>query len=216
MSPNDERHGTTRGYHAGCRDLCCRRAIARYEKEGRLARLNGGRAVPALGAQRRLQALMALGWSSNAIAVAANRRHRNHVWRVVNGQNGKPTRWLQRETDEWVRQVYTELSTTTPTGRYVARTRAHAERMGWPPPSAWLDPDDPDEQPDPGYQELRPGDELDPVVVDRILGGDWTLARSATTAERIAVVAQWPGTRNELERRTGWRAHRYIKTDEVA
>jgi hypothetical protein len=147
MSPDDPRHGTTAGYHAGCRDLCCRRAIARYEKAGRLARLEGGRAVPAIGSQRRLQALMALGWSSNAIAIHAGLRHRNHVWRVVNGQKGKPTTWIQRETADWVTRVYDELSMRVPTGRYVVRTKAHAEERGWAPPLAWDNIDDPAEKP---------------------------------------------------------------------
>lgn len=120
--------------------------MARYEKAGRLARLRGGRAVPALGAQRRLQALMRLGWSSHRIATEAGLPHRNHVWRILHGQKGKPTTWIQRSTDEWVREVYDRLSMTVPEGRYVARTRAYAERMGWPPPLAWDDIDN-DQEP---------------------------------------------------------------------
>jgi hypothetical protein len=146
MSPEDPRHGTTRGYHGGCREACCKRAMARYEKACRLDRLRGGRAVPALGAQRRLQALMRLGWSSHAIAAAAGLRHRNHVWRIINGQKGKPTVWIQRDTDQWVREVYERLSMTVPQGGYSNRTRAHAERKGWPPPLCW---DDPDTDPEP-------------------------------------------------------------------
>lgn len=121
--------------------------MARYEKAGRLARLRGGKAVPALGAQRRLQALLALGWSSHSIAVAAGVAHRNHVWRIVHGQKGKPTKWIQRETFEWVCRVYDELSMKLPDGRYAPRTRAYAERNGWAPPLAWDDIDDPDETP---------------------------------------------------------------------
>lgn len=149
MLPDDERHGTTRGYHAGCHELCCRRAMARYEKAGRLARLNGGRAIPAVGAKRRLEALMALGWSSHAIATRAGLPHRNHVWRILNGQNGKPTVWIQRSTDEWVRKVYAELSMTVPQGRYVKRTRDYAADRGYAKPLAWDDAsiDDPNAEP---------------------------------------------------------------------
>jgi hypothetical protein len=46
-----------------------------------------------------------------------------------------------------VRDIYDQLSMQIPEGRYVARTRNHAERMGWPPPLAWDDIDDPDECP---------------------------------------------------------------------
>lgn len=168
MSPQDERHGTTRGYHAGCRDACCRAAMARYEKAGRLARLRGGKAVPALGAQRRLQALMALGWSSHSIAVAAGVPHRNHVWRIIHGQKGKPTRWIQRSTHEWVCRVYDDLSMKLPDGRYVARTRAYASRNSWPPPLCWDDIDDPNEQP----RGIRTNDRRD-------LLADWADLRAA-------------------------------------
>lgn len=148
LPPDDPRHGTTRGYHAGCHEACCRAAIARYEKEGRLARLRGGRAVPALGAQRRLQALMRLGWTSQDIADAAGWANRNHVLRILNGQKGKPTRWLERGTDTIARRVYTELCMTVPerTG-YRIRTIKHAERNGWAPPLAWNDIDNPGEKP---------------------------------------------------------------------
>lgn len=209
--PDDPRHGTTKGYHAGCHEACCRSAMARYEKAGRLARLNGGLAVPALGAKRRLQALLRLGWSSHRIAAEAGLSHRNHVWRILNGQKGKPTVWIQRDTDKWVREVYDRLSMQIPEGRYVARTRAYAERMGYLPPLAWIDIDDPDEHPE---LDAVDGDDFDPVVVDRILAGDWRL--KATPRERAEVVARWTGTSSELARLTGWKPERYGRKESAA
>lgn len=219
MTPDDPRHGTTRGYHAGCHDLCCRRAMARYEKAGRLARLRGGRAVPAQGAQRRLQALMAIGWSSNAIAERAGLAHRNHVWRIVNGQKGKPTVWIRKDTDEWVRRIYDELSMVVPEGRYVARTKAHAAKKGWAPPLAWNDIDTDDNPRGVGWKPRVEGDryrghDYDETVVERILGGDYNTP--STPVEKTAVCARWVAmgrSLNELERRTGWRAARYWKGD---
>lgn len=153
MTPTDPRHGTTAGYHQGCRCAGCKRALARYEKACRLDRLRGGRAVPALGAKRRLRALMVLGWSSQRIAVEAGMSHRNHVWRILHGQNGKPTKWIQRQTDAWVRDVYERLSMQIPEGHYVNRTRMYAARQGWAPPLAWDDIDN-DERPH-GTRESR-------------------------------------------------------------
>ena len=148
MNHDDPRHGTTRGYHAGCREKCCLKARSRYEKEGRLARLNGGRAVPALGYQRRIQALMRLGWTSQAIADAGGWSNRNHVLRVLKGQKGKPTRYLQRPTAERIEAVYERLSMRLPEpSPTVNRCVRLAERNGWPPPLAWDDIDDPNEQP---------------------------------------------------------------------
>lgn len=214
MSPDDPRHGSTRGYHAGCHEECCRRAMARYEKAGRLARLNGGLAVPALGAQRRLQALMRLGWSSHAIAVEAGLPHRNHVWRIINGQKGRPTVWVQRSTDQWVREVYERLSMRLPTTHYVGRTRAHAERMGWPPPLAWDDIDDPDERPattvsGTGGRE----DHLDHAVVWRVVNGD-ARPRQLTRAEATEVTRILTSrgvSGHALERDYGIKAERYRK-----
>ena len=212
MRADDPRHGTTRGFHAGCREMCCRRAIARYEKAGRLARLNGGRAVPALGAQRRLQALMALGWSSHRIATIAGLPHRNHVWRILNGQQGKPTVWIQRSTHAWVCRVYDELSMTVPTGRYVARTKAYAERMGYLPPLAWDDIDDPHERPRKGSDHRHNGD-VDEVVVSRVLAGE---NLPTTRAEKDEIVRRWKargGSERALCERMGWKSARYGKED---
>lgn len=213
MTPDDPRHGTTRGYHAGCHDLCCRRAMAMYEKSGRLARLNGGRAVPAIGYQRRVQALMRLGWSSPDIAQAAGWPHRNYVLRVVNGQKGKPTTWLERKTADALEAAYDKLAMVTPEMTPTrARTKARATRLGYAPPLAWDEIDDPDERPNLGGVD----DQIDPVVVARILAHDASLARGATVAERRAVVAAWPGSLADLERLTGWRADRYINREDGA
>ena len=211
MTPGDPRHGTTCGYHAGCHDICCRAAMARYEKQGRLARLSGGRAVPALGAKRRLQALMALGWSSTEIATAANLPDRNHVFRILNGQKGKPTTWLERSTYEWVCDVYERLCMTLPTSPYANRVKTQARARGCLPPLVWDDIDDPDEQPVDGSLSTT---EIaaDPVVVERILAGEWSLA--STPAERAEVCRRWVArgrSTYELTQITGWRIERYYR-----
>lgn len=220
MNAADPRHGTTRGFHAGCRDLCCRRAIARDEKARRLDKLRGGRAVPAIGDQRRLQALMALGWSSTEIAAAAGLPHRNHVLRILNGQKGKPTLWVERKTHQWVCEVYEALSMSFSDSPYSARTRAWAQRQGFLPPLAWDNPDDPSEQPGSCAQEHvdkavpRTLETADPVVVQRILSGEWKLP--SNPAERTEVCRRWVtngGSTFALAKITGWRVERYYRKD---
>lgn len=149
MTPSDPRHGQTAGYHQGCRNPCCQRAILRYEKRRRMGRIHGERrAIPALGAQRRIQALMCLGWSSVDIAAEAGWLGRNQVLRILNGQKGKPSAWVERATHETVCAVFERLSMRLPTpSPYTARTQAHAARKGYAPPLAWDDIDDENEQP---------------------------------------------------------------------
>jgi len=166
MSPEDPRHGTTRGFHAGCRDRCCRRAIARYEKATKYRKQAGiVWAIPAAGTQRRIQALMALGWTSTDIAQVCGYRHRNSVLRVLNGQGGRPCRWVERQTFRNIAAAYERLSMTLPeqTG-YRKRARTIAQSKGYAPPLAWDDDsiDDPAAKPSGSWRPVaaRPAAEL--------------------------------------------------------
>ncbi len=152
MLPDDDpRHGHMPGFNAGCRCERCRAACAKYQKKGRLHRLrNDPRAIPAVGSQRRIQALMCLGWSSSDIADAAGWTHRNQVFRILRGQKGRPCSWLRKQTAEKIVQVYAELSMRLPEmtpQRH--RTVAYAKRYGYAPPLAWddADLDDPNAKP---------------------------------------------------------------------
>lgn len=143
MLASDPRHGTTRGFHAGCRCEPCRAARARYEKQSRWIRHNGGRrSVPVIGAQRRIQALMALGWTSEDIRQAAGWRHRNYVLRILEGQKGKPCRWLERHTHDTICAVFDQLCMVLPPDSpYRRRSATIARNKGYLPPLAWDDID---------------------------------------------------------------------------
>ncbi|MCW2757010.1 MAG: hypothetical protein JWO46_756 [Nocardioidaceae bacterium] len=215
MTPDDPRHGTNAGYWAGCREACCRRANARYAKGIRYDRLHGGRSVPALGSQRRIQALAALGWSYTEIAAAAGMTHRNHIRRIVVGQKGRPCRYLSRKTAAAIAAAFDKLSMTIPDQRLSGRTRAWARRQGWAPPLAWDDDtiDDPTVRPAGPWRPRTQPDDYDEAVVTRILARDVV---PATYAERVEVVRRWPEDLNELERITGWNVHRYIVDEAVS
>lgn len=212
MSPNDPRHGTTAGYHAGCRDLCCRHAIARYEKGRRLTTLNGGRAVPALGSQRRIQALMCLGWTSTEIAAEAGYAHRNYVLRVLHGQKGKPASWLERKTADRITAAYETLAMRVPsTGPNRDRTRSHALRSGYAPPLAWDDIDT-----DPAPNLGGSDDDIDPVVVDRLFAGHRV---ASTRAEKVEAMRRWLASgrsQRSLCAIHGWQESRYVEAEEGA
>lgn len=159
------------------------------------------RLVDATGTRRRIEALGALGWTGAQIGVEMG---------VSGAQIGqlRAQRQVTRPLAARMVEVYERLATTRPpettrTERHNAsRQRNKAARLGWLPPLAWLDIDDPDEHPD-----ITAIDDLpDPVVVDRILAGDRTLR--PTKAERWEVIRRWPGTDVELERIFGWNVAR--------
>lgn len=214
MTPDDPRHGTWAGYCAhraagvpACDD--CRRAAARYDATLRLERLNGlpSRRVPGIGTARRVQALVALGWSFHQIAARIG---------VVHDLPGRWARaggsFVMRRTADRVDAVFRELCMTPPPEntirlqREATYARTLARKRGWVTALAWDDIDDPDEQP---AGIVRDVDSVDPVVVDRILAGDWRLP--ATRAERLEVARRYPGPRNELDRLTGWNTRRDLR-----
>lgn len=162
-----------------------------------------------IGIQRRLQALGVAGWSARAFAA-----HAGIDAGAVNRMRARTNIVFVREAfGDAIATAYETLSDTpAPPGASATETTCHALAQRWAPAHAWLDIDDPDEVPDPGYQTSRGADEFDPVVVDRIVGGDWRLAGS-TAAEKRAVVARWQGelSDNQIEARTGWNVARDIR-----
>ena len=221
MRPDDPRHGQRRGYYAHRRDgeeACdaCKRAAAAAEARYAYNRDRGlsGRVSP-VGTQRRLQALVAKGYTwSHLDRWMGNRMSEKFG-------SGR-LQYVFPSTAAKVTALYDALADveppqTTPTERgAVTKAQNLARRKGWPGPDAWFgaDIDDPDERPDPGYSPARDGDEVDPVVVERILSGDWRL--KATSAERAEVVARWTGSLNDLARLTGWKVERYGRKESAA
>lgn len=223
MSPDDPRHGTTAGWHAHSRakkkdsshEACqpCRDAIAAYEtkRRGEILAGAGRRIVPALPTMRRLQALAAIGYDFSTISRELDQSH-DWATKIASGRF-KTVRTVTADRVAYLYQAWHETPRVPTTPREQHATSCAltmARRNKWAAPHQWLNIDDLDEKPDPGYQERRPArDEIDPVVVERILSGDMSLAHRATRAERCAVVARWPLSLAELERRTGWEPGRY-------
>lgn len=166
------------------------------------------------GIQRRIQALMALGWNGRAIATEGGAAERSII-RLAKSEHHERVRY---ELALKVLVAYEALSMRLPPERTpnergsANKTRQLAQQEGFLPPLAWNDIDDPNERPLPRRTETAVRD-VDPVVVDRILSGDMTLARSATKAERVEVVRRWAGSLNELERLTSWEPRRYVQKE---
>lgn len=212
----DPRHGTKRGYNAGCRRGFCplpERQDCTHAQHVHLKRWRLGQIAPlvdATGTRRRVQALSALGWSQSylgerfGVGVSAVQQ-----WTVSS--------LVQAKTATSVRRLYDELSMTPGPS---ARARGWAAKRGWPPPLAWDDDtiDDPaarpyrprtkstDDQPSTAGAERL---DVDEVLVLRALRGERT--HGANRLERAEVLRRWTAmgrSVDELNRRQGWNVER--------
>ena len=153
MNADDPRHGTTRGHAAGCRELCCREARNLDEARRRKYRQALGitRSTPALGTQRRIRALMALGWTSRDIADHCGWATTQAVTELL-----KARRFVYATTADRIDTAYRDLCMTVGPSE---KNRRDAARKGWAPPLAWDDIDT-DEHPVVGRYEPSPRADL--------------------------------------------------------
>lgn len=146
MRTDDPRHGQERGYFAHLKHgespcLPCRRAHGREIKRRTFIRAQGGRSqYDATGCKRRIQALVALGWSLSELDRKAGRGAR---W----ARNILLQETVYSTTIRQVHALYEQLCMTCPpeTDRYertaATAARNRAKREGWAPPLAWDDID---------------------------------------------------------------------------
>lgn len=136
--------GTTAGYgrhrRAGT-PTCqpCRDAMSKSEEMRRLRRARGELILlPAIGTQRRIRALMRLGWTAADLA-----EHLGcvpeHVRNIIRNRAS-----VRPETAAQIDAVFRKLCMTPGPSSI---TMQRAERKGWAPPLAWDDIDDPNETP---------------------------------------------------------------------
>lgn len=129
-------------------------AIFRVEPDPAL--LAGGHCTDPTGTHRRLQALVALGWSQNKLA------ERLHLGRGNFGKMMEAPQ-VRMSTERMVRALYGELWETPPPNVghrdkiSVSRSLRYASEHGWVPPLAWDDDeiDDPAAVPADGWRRKR-------------------------------------------------------------
>jgi hypothetical protein len=155
-----------------------------------LEHIGDGQRIDATGTRRRLQALMATGWSRAKLAARLG----------VTATNLASTMASERvfaSTARAVRALYERLWNALPSEEHhrdrisASRARSYARASGWLPPMAWDDDriDDPDFTP-----ELDAvTDEVDPVAVEQACAG-LRVARSLRPAELTAAVRQLAGS----------------------
>ncbi|MBV9292036.1 MAG: hypothetical protein JO222_06265, partial [Frankiales bacterium] len=191
------RHGDRKAYDIDrCRCPAALADHARYERIRNTERLLGRpRLIDATGTRRRLQALMAIGWPSDTLAVKFGYTDGFAVRKLCSN------RFVRRSTAERVARVYAELADTPGPSVRVCRW---AQAAGMLPPIWWDDDtvDDPAAKPAVRERAQRGRGEVDLVVVDRLVDG--ARVRGATRTERFEAFcrlrAQGLGTTAVCER----------------
>lgn len=209
MTPDDPRHGTVAGHIAHRRDgqkacLPCVAAKTRYEK---IRNLYGDRMVPAIGTRRRIRALKALGHSGADIG-----KRLGVTYQAVHKLEHGKAEVVFNATAENVRRVYAEMCMSEPAGYHATRIRNQSARNGYAPPLAWNNIDDPDELPNLGGRD----DEIDPVVVDRLLARQRV---PSTRAEKVEAMRRWVAmgkSQAALCAIHGWKQGRYMEREDGA
>jgi transcriptional regulator with XRE-family HTH domain len=128
-----------------------------------------GTAIDGTGTRRRLQALVALGWSQTALACRLDWSKAN-LGRVLHGRGGGRVTVRTRAA---VHALYEQLSMSpAPTTYGSDQARAHAAHRGWPSPLAWDDDtiDDPAAGPVLEVDD-RQDDDVDEFAVELVLDG---------------------------------------------
>lgn len=220
IDPDDPRHGTYAGANQHWitkTPMCqpCGQAAYLYVKKCRLDNTAGTpRSIPIIGTRRRIQALSALGYSYNQIGAAIG-VDRTLIMRWARASDRVT---VHATTANKIAAAYDRLCMKIPdnSNNRLEHFRLMARRKGWAPPLAWDDIDDPNEHP-PGYPQTPVDSSADPttpdpVVVNRILAGEWRLP--STSLERAEVCRCWVergGSTYELSKITGWRIERYYR-----
>jgi hypothetical protein len=219
MAPDDPRHGTRPGYDAHRRagvPACpaCTDAAARYERGRQWDLLRGHRRLlPDTGTRRRLQALIALGWTTTQLGEAIGMHRGNLFTLAARPQPGL----VQAVTARKVAALYDRLCMTIPpASEYATKARNAATRRGWVPPLAWDDDtiDDPNARPRRG-RSRDTGPLFDMAVVLRLVD-DSTRVRKLSPAEAakaFQLLRERGLSDRAIEKNYGLVAARYTKKE---
>jgi hypothetical protein len=140
--------------------------------------------VDSTGTRRRLQALIAIGWTDRALATELCRSTtsltRSMTSETVTARTARQVSHLYERL--WDKQPHhgtdDELAT-------INATRALAASHGWSPPMAW---DDIDTDPSPCVDPPDLTDEPDQIAIERAIAGDGMRLEHLTPAEQNEVV----------------------------
>ena len=103
--------------------------------------------IPVLGTSRRLQALVTIGYSQAELARRLDTTE-TVIWRLITGERGQTIASMARRVDE----LFQELQFIPGDSK---RAFNKARKMGWAPPAAWDEIDDPMSEPFVGDSDVK-------------------------------------------------------------
>jgi lambda repressor-like predicted transcriptional regulator len=164
--------------------------------------------VSKVGTVRRIQALMAIGWTHEAMG---DHLGEDKHW-TANKLHAQG-RWVTRTVHDRVAVMYRELCARPGPSE---RTRARAAARGYLPPVAWDDIDH-DTAPDTGDDELV-DDGMDEIAILRRMAGDKTVRLSKAEKAEVAARLRRDGMSDaRIEQVTGINVLRYVpRREEIA
>ncbi len=122
--------------------------------------------VPATDTVRRLQALVAIGYTQTQLSERLGMQVTN-LSHLIHGQRERVTAATYVAALELFRQLWSQ----PPSGTRADQARAVARGNGWVGPLAWDDIDDPDEQPNIDGEGEEVAESFDPAAVELALSG---------------------------------------------
>lgn len=144
------RHGTVKGYAAGCRCRRCDGTAREYARARHLDHFDGGdRAATILrrrpprptgfrsgvGSARRLRALVTIGYAPNYLALRLSVMTAEVMDCLFLERRGTIQKWKAQN----IAALYDELWDQPQTGTIADQARIVARREGWHPPMSWDD-----------------------------------------------------------------------------
>lgn len=156
--------------------------------------------VSRVGTVRRIQALMYLGWTHEAM-----RAHSGYRTSVLVHQQG---RWVTRSTHDGIAAMYRELCARTGPSK---ATASRAKKAGYVGPLAWHNIDR-DPAPYADLDDELEDDYLDEAAIQRRMNGERRIRLTPT--ETFELVRRWAASGrplNECERVTGINPHRHLE-----
>jgi hypothetical protein len=177
----------------------------------------GGHYISAVGSRRRLQALVAIGYSFERIEKHLGGYGRSNM-RILAYEN-RP--WITSDVALRIKAAFDELSMKLPDAPTrvhqgaITKARNRAKARGWVPPLAWDEDtiDDPNAKPAGLTAPARVSEDIDEAAVLRRMNGERVHLTKYESAEVVRRLRAAGWSYLQIQTHAGLRTDRYVRTN---